>query len=72
MPIPHLSPLGWEQIALTGDSIWNLNPKVNFENLRSLRKNRIKKKYPLTYNFLFSFVCPNNYPNFHMLSPLFL
>ncbi len=42
--IQHISPLGWEHIALTGDYIWNLNQKVNFENLRPLRKNRIKKK----------------------------
>ncbi|EOO23401.1 hypothetical protein ICM_05623 [Bacillus cereus BAG1X2-3] len=42
--IQHISPLGWEHIALTGDYIWNLNQKVNFENLRPLRKNRIKQK----------------------------
>lgn len=42
--IQHISPLGWEHIELTGDYIWNLNQKVNFENLWSLRKNRIKQK----------------------------
>lgn len=42
--IQHISPLGWEYIALTGDYIWNLNQKVNFEILRPLRKNRIKQK----------------------------
>ncbi len=42
--IQHISPLGWEHIALTGDYIWNLNQELNFENLRPLRKNRIKQK----------------------------
>lgn len=42
--IQHISPLSWEHIVLTGDYIWNLNQKVNFENLRLLRKNRIKQK----------------------------
>ncbi|MED3329728.1 Tn3 family transposase [Bacillus thuringiensis] len=42
--IQHISPLGWEHIALTGDYIWNLNQECNFENLRPLRKNKIKQK----------------------------
>nr|WP_276913794.1 Tn3 family transposase [Aneurinibacillus aneurinilyticus] len=25
--LPHISLLGWEHITLTGDYVWNLNPK---------------------------------------------
>ncbi|PGT99578.1 Tn3 family transposase [Bacillus cereus] len=42
--IQHISPLGWEHIALTGDYVWNLNQKVTFENLRPLRETKIKRK----------------------------
>ncbi|KFN03085.1 tn3 transposase DDE domain protein [Bacillus clarus] len=42
--IQHISPLGWEHIALTGDYVWNLNQKVNFEKLRPLREIKIKVK----------------------------
>uniref|UniRef100_UPI00402A7CE3 Tn3 family transposase n=1 Tax=Bacillus sp. DX2.2 TaxID=3073452 RepID=UPI00402A7CE3 len=42
--IQHISPLGWEHIALTGDYVWNLNQKITFENLRPLREAKIKKK----------------------------
>lgn len=42
--LQHISPLGWEHITLTGDYVWNLNEKTNFNNLRPLRdKNYIKK-----------------------------
>lgn len=42
--LQHISPLGWEHITLTGDYVWNLNEKTNFNNLRPLReKNSIKK-----------------------------
>ena len=42
--LQHISPLGWEHITLTGDYVWNLNEKTNFNNLRPLReKNPIKK-----------------------------
>jgi hypothetical protein len=27
-PLPHLSPLGWERITLTGDDIWPQNKQV--------------------------------------------
>ncbi|KIV72261.1 transposase X [Bacillus mycoides] len=41
--LQHISPLGWEHITLTGDYVWNLNQKTNFNNLRPLRdKNPIK------------------------------
>ena len=42
--IQHISPLGREHIALTGDYVWNLNQKINFENLRPLRETKIKRK----------------------------
>lgn len=43
--LQHISPLGWEYITLTGDYVWNLNQKTNFNNLRPLReKNSIKKR----------------------------
>lgn len=43
--LQHISPLGWEHITLTGDYVWNLNQKTNFNNLRPLRdKNSIKKQ----------------------------
>ncbi|WP_035435897.1 Tn3 family transposase [Bacillus sp. UNC322MFChir4.1] len=35
--LQHISPLGWEHITLTGDYVWNLNQKTNFNNLRPLR-----------------------------------
>ncbi|HDR7612929.1 TPA: Tn3 family transposase [Bacillus mycoides] len=42
--LQHISPLGWEHITLTGDYVWNLNQKTNFNNLRPLRdKNPLKK-----------------------------
>lgn len=43
--LQHISPLGWEHITLTGDYVWNLNQKTNFNNLRPLRdKKPIKKQ----------------------------
>ncbi|MEM5659814.1 Tn3 family transposase [Bacillus toyonensis] len=43
--LKHISPLGWEHITLTGDYVWNLNQKTNFNNLGPLReKNSIKKQ----------------------------
>ena len=35
--LPHLSPLGWEHINLTGDYIWRQNELVENGKLRSLR-----------------------------------
>ncbi|MFF5397438.1 Tn3 family transposase [Peribacillus butanolivorans] len=32
--LQHISPLGWEHITLTGDYVWDLNQKTNFNNLR--------------------------------------
>ncbi|MCD4645815.1 hypothetical protein AR454_25930 [Bacillus mycoides] len=43
--VQHISPFGWEHITLTGDYVWNLNPKTNFNNLRPLRdKKSIKNR----------------------------
>lgn len=36
--IPHLSPLGWEHINLTGDYVWKHAKKVTRGNFRPLRK----------------------------------
>jgi hypothetical protein len=35
--LPHLSPLGWEHINLTGDYIWRQNELVENGKLRPLR-----------------------------------
>ena len=35
--LPHLSPLGWEHINLTGDYIWRQNKQVEQGKFRSLR-----------------------------------
>ena len=35
--LPHLSPLGWEHINLTGDYIWHQNKKVEQGKFRPLR-----------------------------------
>ena len=32
--LPHLSPLGWEHINLTGDYIWDLQQTTTFQRLR--------------------------------------
>jgi hypothetical protein len=36
--LPHLSPLGWEHINLTGDYIWDLRQTTTFQRLRALRR----------------------------------
>jgi len=36
--IPHLSPLGWEHINLTGDYVWKLSRKVPKGQFRPLRR----------------------------------
>jgi hypothetical protein len=35
--LPHLSPLGWEHINLTGDYIWRQNKLVEQGKFRPLR-----------------------------------
>jgi hypothetical protein len=35
--LPHLSPLGWEHINLTGDYIWQQNKQVDQGKFRPLR-----------------------------------
>jgi TnpA family transposase len=39
--LPHLSPLGWEHINLTGDYIWDLQQTTTFQRLRALRKGNL-------------------------------
>ena len=34
--VPHLSPLGWEHINLTGDYVWSLSSQVSQGHLRSM------------------------------------
>lgn len=41
--LQHISPLGWEHITLTGDYVWNLNQKTNFDNLRPVRDKKFIK-----------------------------
>jgi TnpA family transposase len=38
--VKHLSPLGWEHIALTGDYIWNLKQHLTLDHLRPLREKK--------------------------------
>ena len=38
--LPHLSPLGWEHINLTGDYIWRQNKQVEQGKFRPLRESR--------------------------------
>ena len=35
--LPHLSPLGWEHINLTGDYVWRQNKQIEQGKLRPLR-----------------------------------
>lgn len=43
--LQHIPPLAWEPITLTGDYVWNLNQRTNFNKLRPLReKNSVKKQ----------------------------
>ena len=35
--LPHISPLGWEHINLTGDYVWQQNKSVGQGQFRSLR-----------------------------------
>ena len=35
--LQHLSPLGWEQINLTGDYVWRQNRRVEKGRFRALR-----------------------------------
>lgn len=36
--LPHLSPLGWEHVILTGDYVWDLRQGTTMDRLRPLRK----------------------------------
>jgi len=35
--LPHLVPLGWEHVNLTGDYVWDSNPPTGLDHLRPLR-----------------------------------
>lgn len=35
--LPHVSPLGWEHINLTGDYVWHANKRVTKGKFRPLR-----------------------------------
>jgi hypothetical protein len=37
LPLPHISPLGWEHVNLTGDYIWQQNKLVEQGQFRPLR-----------------------------------
>lgn len=41
--LQHLSPLGWEHIALTGDYHWDLQQPTNLERLRPLRVKDVER-----------------------------
>ena len=47
---PHLAPLGWEHIALTGDYVWTAaNPRRGFRPLRDVRSAFLRQ--PLSVQF---------------------
>jgi Tn3 transposase DDE domain-containing protein len=35
--LPHLVPLGWEHVNLTGDYVWDSSPPMGLDHLRPLR-----------------------------------
>ncbi|KQB18316.1 hypothetical protein AL712_31325 (plasmid) [Bacillus thuringiensis] len=43
--VQHISPLGWEHIALTGDYIWNVQKKTSIHHLRPLRTKYVRNRY---------------------------
>jgi TnpA family transposase len=48
--MPHLSPLGWEHINMTGDYLWSLQRVTTLEKLRPLRRHRLLSKEALPYS----------------------
>lgn len=48
--MPHLSPLGWEHINMTGDYVWSLQRVTTLEKLRPLRRHRLPSKEALPYS----------------------
>jgi TnpA family transposase len=48
--MPHLSPLGWEHINMTGDYVWSLQRLTTLEKLRPLRRHRLPSKDALPYS----------------------
>ncbi len=38
----HIAPLGWAHVGLTGDYLWNMNPLLNPDRLRPLRKSVLR------------------------------
>jgi hypothetical protein len=48
--MPHLSPLGWEHINMTGDYVWSLQRVTTLEKLRPLRRDRLRSRETLTYS----------------------
>lgn len=43
--VQHISPLGWEHIALTGDYIWDVLQKKSIHHLRPLRTKYARNRY---------------------------
>lgn len=43
--VQHISPLGWEHIALTGDYIWDVQQKTSIHHLRPLRTKYARNRY---------------------------
>ncbi|CDN39488.1 unnamed protein product [Bacillus thuringiensis DB27] len=43
--VQHISPLGWEHIALTGNYIWDVQPKTSIHYLRPLRTKYARNRY---------------------------
>ncbi len=43
--VQHISPLGWEHIALTGDYIWDVQQKKSIHHLRPLRTKYARNRY---------------------------
>ncbi|MEF2074645.1 Tn3 family transposase [Consotaella aegiceratis] len=36
--LPHLAPLGWQHINLTGDYIWSDEPRIEADGFRPLNR----------------------------------
>ncbi|MGF6766205.1 hypothetical protein P3T24_006551 [Paraburkholderia sp. GAS33] len=47
--IPHVAPLGWNHINMTGDYVWHASKRVTKGRFRRLRAVKIDQSATLTY-----------------------
>ncbi|MCB8839432.1 transposase, partial [Aurantimonas sp. VKM B-3413] len=43
--LPHLAPLGWQHINLTGDYIWSDETRIEADGFRALNRNPTARKF---------------------------